>query len=66
LKIAIATATARGVYRGRKPAIDTAEAKRLSEEEKLSSAAIAGRPGIGRLSVYRQLDRTWQLPAATA
>ena len=65
-KIFIATATARGVYRGRKPAIDTAEAKRLSEEEKLGSAAIARRLGIGRASVYRHLDRPWQLPAATA
>jgi hypothetical protein len=66
LKISIATATARGVYRGRKSVIDTAEAKRLSEEEKLGSAAIARRLSIGRASVYRHLGRPWQIPAVTA
>jgi DNA invertase Pin-like site-specific DNA recombinase len=51
----IAAAKARGVYRGRKPSIDTAEIRRLSGVEKLGATEIARRLGIGRASVYRAL-----------
>jgi len=53
----IATAKARGVYRGRKPSIDPAEIRRLHREEHLGASAIARRLGIGRASGYRALTR---------
>jgi len=59
----IAAAKARGVYRGRKPTIDTAEVRRLKEEEKLGPAGIARRLGIGRASVYRVLGKAGPSPA---
>ena len=52
----IKAAEARGVYKGRKPRIDAAEVRRLSEGEGLGPAAIARRLGIGRASVYRVLS----------
>lgn len=51
----IAAAKARGVYRGRKPSVDTAEIKRLRNGEKLGATEIARRLGIGRATVYRAL-----------
>src|SRR5271166_2464120 len=51
----IAQAKTRGVYRGRKPSIDTAEIRRLRDQEGLGPTAIARRLGIGRASVYRAL-----------
>lgn len=51
----IAQAKARGVYRGRKPSIDTAEIRRLRDQDGLGPTAIARRLGIGRASVYRAL-----------
>lgn len=51
----IAAAKSRGVYRGRKPSINTAEILRLSNEENLGATEIARRLGIGRASVYRAL-----------
>ncbi len=51
----IAAAKARGVYRGRKPSIDPAEAHRLRIEEKLGATKIARRLGVSRASVYRAL-----------
>jgi DNA invertase Pin-like site-specific DNA recombinase len=51
----IAAAKSRGVYRGRKPSIDTAEIKRLRHDEKLGATEIARRLGIGRATVYRAL-----------
>lgn len=60
----IAAAKARGVYKGRKPAIDAAEVRRLKQEEKLGAAAIARRLGIGRASVYRVLGRAGPSAAA--
>jgi DNA invertase Pin-like site-specific DNA recombinase len=51
----IKAAKERGVYKGRRPSIDTAEVRRLREQEKLGPAAIARRLGIGRASVYRVL-----------
>ena len=44
----IKAAKARGIYKGRKPSIDPDELRRLRDEEKLGSAAIARRLGIGR------------------
>jgi DNA invertase Pin-like site-specific DNA recombinase len=44
----IGAAKTRGIYKGRKPSIDTAEVRRLRDEEKLGPAAIARRLGIGR------------------
>ena len=52
----IAKAKARGVYKGRKPAIDPNEVKRLRDEEGMGATAIAKQLGIGRTSVYRVLD----------
>jgi len=52
----IAAAKTRGVYRGRKPSVDTAEIKRLRDEEKLGATEIARRLGIGRATVYRALS----------
>ena len=51
----IAAAKARGVYKGRKPSIDSAEVKRLRDQEGLGPTAIGRRLGIGRASVYRVL-----------
>lgn len=51
----IAAAKARGVYRGRKPAIDPAEVQRLRVEESLGPTEIARRLGVSRASVYRAL-----------
>jgi DNA invertase Pin-like site-specific DNA recombinase len=51
----IAAAKARGVYRGRRPSIDTALVRHLSANEGLGATAIAKRLGIGRASVYRAL-----------
>ncbi|WP_198291282.1 helix-turn-helix domain-containing protein [Methylosarcina fibrata] len=42
-------------HRGRKPSVDTAEIKRLRDEEKLGATEIARRLGIGRATVYRAL-----------
>jgi DNA invertase Pin-like site-specific DNA recombinase len=53
----IAAAKARGVYRGRKPSIDSTEIRRLHREEHLGASAIARQLGIGRASVYRALAR---------
>ena len=53
----IQAAKLRGVYTGRKPAIDVAEVNRLHLEEKLGPAAIARRMQIGRASVYRLLNK---------
>ena len=51
----ITAAKSRGVYRGRKPSVDTAEIQRLRFEEKLGATAIARRLGVGRATVYRAL-----------
>jgi DNA invertase Pin-like site-specific DNA recombinase len=51
----ITAAKSRGVYRGRKPSVDTAEIQRLRLEEKLGATAIARRLGVGRATVYRAL-----------
>ena len=51
----IAKAKAEGVYKGRKPSIDVAEARRLKAEG-VGASEIAKRLGIGRASVYRILD----------
>ena len=53
----IAAAKARGVYKGRKPKIDSAVVHKLRYEEKLCPADIARRLGIGRASVYRALGK---------
>lgn len=53
----IQAAKARGVYTGRKAAIDPAEVQRLHFEEKLGPAAIARQLKIGRASVYRLLNK---------
>jgi DNA invertase Pin-like site-specific DNA recombinase len=51
----IAAAKSRGVYRGRKPSVDTAEILRLRLEDKLGATEIARRLGVGRATVYRAL-----------
>lgn len=51
----IAAAKSRGVYRGRKPSVDTTEILRLRLEEKLGATEIARRLGVGRATVYRAL-----------
>ena len=51
----ISAAKARGVYKGRKPSIDSAEVLRLHTIEGLGATEIAKRLGIGRASVYRVL-----------
>lgn len=51
----IAKAKAEGVYKGRKPSIDTAEVMALKADG-LGASEIAKRLGIGRASVYRVLD----------
>ncbi|GLS20169.1 integrase-like protein y4lS [Labrys miyagiensis] len=48
----IAKAKAAGVYKGRKPSIDTAKVKDL-QNSGLGATEIAKRLGIGRASVYR-------------
>ena len=53
----IRAAKERGVYQGRRPSIDTAEVRRLRDQEKLKPTAIARRLGIGRASVYRVLGK---------
>ena len=50
----IAKAKAKGVYKGRKPSIDSAEVARLREDG-LGASEIAKKLGIGRASVYRVL-----------
>ena len=54
----IVAATARGVYRGRKPSVDLHAIRRLREEQKLGATEIARRLGIGRASVYRALAKS--------
>jgi DNA invertase Pin-like site-specific DNA recombinase len=56
----IRAAKARGVYKGRKPRIDTDAVRRLKAEG-MGAAAIARHLGIGRASVYRVLADTDQL-----
>lgn len=51
----IEAAKERGVYKGRKPSINSIEIRRLHDEERLGATAIARRLGIGRASVYRAL-----------
>jgi DNA invertase Pin-like site-specific DNA recombinase len=51
----IAKAKAKGVYKGRKPSVDTAAVKRLAAAG-LGASAIAKQLGIGRASVYRALE----------
>lgn len=51
----IAKAKAEGVYKGRKPSVDTAAVKRLAAEG-IGASAIAKQLGIGRASVYRALE----------
>ena len=53
----IAKAKSEGVYKGRKPSIDTAKVKALKAEG-IGPAEIAKRLGIGRASVYRVLEQT--------
>ena len=50
----IASAKARGVYKGRKPSIDTAKIKQMKADG-LGASAIAKALKIGRASVYRAL-----------
>jgi len=51
----IAAAKARGVYQGRKPAVDNEEIRRMREVDKIGATEIAKRLGISRASVYRAL-----------
>ena len=53
----IAAAKARGIYKGRKPAIAPAAIRDLHDKEQLGPSAIARRLGIGRASVYRLLGK---------
>ena len=50
----ITKAKAEGVYKGRKPSIDTAKVRQL-QAEGLGATEIAARMGIGRASVYRAM-----------
>ena len=50
----IAKAKAKGVYRGRKPSIDTTKIQSLKSDG-LGVTAIAKELGISRVSVYRAL-----------
>ena len=56
----IAAAKSRGVYRGRKPSVNTAEIQRLRLEDKLGATEIARRLGVGRATVYRALANSEQ------
>lgn len=51
----IAKAKAEGVYKGRKPSIDTAKVRAL-QTEGFGATEIATRLGIGRASVYRVME----------
>lgn len=51
----IAKAKAAGVYKGRKPTVDTAAVRSLREQG-LGGSEIAKKLGIGRASVYRALQ----------
>jgi len=51
----IAKAKAEGVYKGRKPSIDTLQVRTLAAEG-VGATEIARRLGIGRASVYRVLE----------
>ena len=48
-------AKANGVYKGRKPSVDTATVRALHSEGVRGASSIAKRLGIGRASVYRAL-----------
>jgi len=50
----IASAKARGVYKGRKPSIDPAKIKKMKADG-VGASAIAKALKIGRASVYRTL-----------
>jgi len=52
----IERAKARGVYRGRKPSIDTARIETLMAAG-MAPAAIAREMGVGRASVYRHMSK---------
>jgi DNA invertase Pin-like site-specific DNA recombinase len=66
----IRAAKACGVYKGRKPSINTAEGLRLRTEEKLGSAADARRLDISRARVYslpgKQTEASWRRLGAHA
>lgn len=51
----IAKAKANGVYKGRKPSVDTIAVRSLRDEG-IGPSEIAKRLGIGRASVYRALE----------
>lgn len=51
----IAKAKAKGVYKGRRPSIDSAAVRKLRSEG-VGPAEIARKLGIGRASVYRALE----------
>ena len=53
----IARAKIKGVYKGRNPAVDPAEVRRLRDEG-LRTAAIAQRLGISRSTVWRALSKS--------
>ncbi|AJA08489.1 resolvase domain-containing protein [Sphingopyxis fribergensis] len=53
----IAKAKAAGVYRGRKPSVDTEKVRALKAEG-MGPSAIAAELGIGRASVYRALGQS--------
>ena len=44
-------------YKGRKPKFDPAAVFQLQHDEKLGPAAIVRRLGLGRASVYRELQK---------
>jgi DNA invertase Pin-like site-specific DNA recombinase len=50
----ITAAKARGVYKGRKPSVDTAQVKAMKADG-VGPSEIAKRLGIARASVYRAL-----------
>jgi hypothetical protein len=51
----IASAKARGIYRGRKPSIDPTKVKKMKADG-MGPSAIAKALKIGRASVYRALE----------
>ncbi len=53
----IAAAKARGVYQGRKAALDPGVIRRLREIDQMGATAIARQLGISRASVYRALAK---------